>query len=352
MHNSTAAALSVLLLSFAPRLPADVLPPRYSSAPALTIRNDVLGPGPVGEWDDLQTAGFEVSATLAGPLAALVEYEMQTWRGSGPADASRIDTLGFLLLWSLPSVPLGAFRLDTGIAAGLLFGGDLGGVFLQGGWHSELGIGRSFPQAYDPAFAATPVAALTTRASWESGPWRAVVSAGLGVDWLRGLRTGTGITAGIGSEQSGLSLTVAALVDRASGASPTLMRVSENESGVTVILDCASGYLRSSRQFNLNTGLPDQVGDEPGILGCVPERPVKVHHMERVGSLVEPACRTGKRVTERGGTFPFSLDQLDAPPSQDINCGKDMHRPQRIIRWIAMTRISFAPARLRALMRE
>src|SRR5512136_2514595 len=105
-------------------------------------------------------------------------------------------------------------------------------------------------------------------------------------------------------------------------------------------------------QLDLDTGLFDQVGNKPDILRCVPERSVKVHYVEGISSEAKPAGRTGKRVSECRCSLSSALNQLDALTSQDINCRKDTHTSQRIIRWMAITRISFAPARLRALMRE
>ena len=72
--------------------------------------------------------------------------------------------------------------------------------------------------------------------------------------------------------------------------------------------------------------------------------------MEGGCSLVQPAGGTGKGVAIRGGALPLSLDQLDTPPAKDIDSREDLHGNQRIILWMAMTRMSFAPARLSWLM--
>ncbi len=72
--------------------------------------------------------------------------------------------------------------------------------------------------------------------------------------------------------------------------------------------------------------------------------------MEGSCTLVKPAGGTGERVAIGSRTLPFSLHQLDALAPEDINSRKDFHKDQRIIRWIAMTRISFAPARFSWLM--
>ena len=74
--------------------------------------------------------------------------------------------------------------------------------------------------------------------------------------------------------------------------------------------------------------------------------------MEGVCTLVKPAGGTGERVAIGRCTLPFSLHQLDAPSPEDINSRKDFHKDQRIIRWMAMTRISFAPARFSALISD
>jgi hypothetical protein len=152
-------------------------------------------------------------------------------------------------------MPLGIFRLEPRLAAGVVLAGNLGGALLQEGSHTVLGVARPFPQSYDSLSAVAPAAALSARALWESGSLKAALAGELAGDPLEGLGAKAGITAGIGSGQGSLSVTLAARMDWATGASPTLARVSASESGVTLRVDCVAGYLRGSRQLNVSTGV-------------------------------------------------------------------------------------------------
>ena len=53
------------------------------------VSNDAMGPGPVDEWDDLQTYGFGLTVAVMDPLALATEYQSFTWRSDSPSTASR-----------------------------------------------------------------------------------------------------------------------------------------------------------------------------------------------------------------------------------------------------------------------
>ncbi len=149
------AAASSAALSFDPRLG----PPSFGADTGLVLStiNDGLGMGPVGEWDDNDTAGFRADFRQRG-LELILGYDVLTRRGSGPADASRVDALGAAFgltrFYDLP----GGLRLDLSGHLGLIAFGRFGGEGIQGGWHNGVAVSRPLPGNYEGGGSLGPVA--------------------------------------------------------------------------------------------------------------------------------------------------------------------------------------------------
>jgi hypothetical protein len=226
-----------------------------SGTAAAFIANDALGPGPVGEWDDLRTFALGLYARLDEGLYLETAYESFTWRGATPSEASRIDALRALLRWKPPGIAAGPLRLEPLLAVGVELLGNLGSALLQEAFHSHVGITRPVPESYDSLATLAPAAGLWARLCWEHGLWRAGLLAGLSGEVPVGFRTGAGVQLAAASGGTGVQATLRYLLDPVRGVSATLDRVSASESGLVVRVDCSAGHLRSSLQHNLSTGV-------------------------------------------------------------------------------------------------
>ncbi len=72
--------------------------------------------------------------------------------------------------------------------------------------------------------------------------------------------------------------------------------------------------------------------------------------MNTVRALLEPSARPVIRVTVDRRCLRPALHELHTPTIQDIDCRIDLHVPQRMIRSIGITNMSFAPARFNWLI--
>jgi hypothetical protein len=222
---------------------------------SVQVRNDAFGPGPVSEWDDLRTFGIELTTPILGPLAAEANYDSLTWRAENAVNAARIDVARLLVGWRLPSMALRPFFLDTTLEAGVEVVGDLGGLLLQEGHHSNVAISRPFPEVYDAFSTITPAAAVSVQLGWEGDIWHVALMTAVEGELGVGARAGAGIRLSVGSDRSGFAATLRALADPMRGVSSTLDQVSAHDSGVIWGFDCAAGRVRTSAELNLSTGV-------------------------------------------------------------------------------------------------
>jgi hypothetical protein len=219
------------------------------------FRNDAFGPGPVSEWDDLDTYGLDFSSPLAGPLRIDAGFDSLTWRGATMTESTRIDTLRLLIGGKLLRDSFAGFHLDATAQGGIEVAGDLSGRSLQEGVHGNLGIVRPVPQTYDSFGAIAPAAALSAQLGWEREIWRIALLASVEGELGIGARCGAGLRFSAGSEESGLSVTLRTLYDPVRGISPTLDQVSARQNGAIVGFACAAGHLRTSLERNISQGV-------------------------------------------------------------------------------------------------
>jgi hypothetical protein len=257
----------------AARLPAEAVVPGFAAE--ILMHNDAFGPGPVSEWDDLRTFGFDVHSPLAASLDVDASYDSLTWRGAAAAEATRLDTLKVLLTARLPRISLAGAYAEATFAGGLELAGNLGGRLMQQGLHGNIGISRPVPQTYDSFSSLAPAAAASAEIGWESGTWRLAALAAVEGEAGIGTSAGAGLRLSAGAEKSGLTMILRSQVETTQGVSPTLDRVSANDSGVIVGTECAAGRLRTSLQYNLSRGVSEgaygvQLGRGPGLAEGLP----------------------------------------------------------------------------------
>lgn len=152
-----AAAAAMTL--FAANLYALALDPFLSPSPEswdapgfVSMTNDSFGPGPVDEWDDLDSFGMRLGLPL-GPVRLLSAISGLTDRTDSAADANRLDQASLGAAVSvLDSAPA---QLLAG--AGIDATGDLGGLLIQEGLHSGTGVDRPVPTSYSSELAAAPL---------------------------------------------------------------------------------------------------------------------------------------------------------------------------------------------------
>ena len=152
-----AAAAAMTL--FAANLYALALDPFLSPSPEswdapgfVSMTNDSFGPGPVDEWDDLDSFGMRLGLPL-GPVRLLSAISGLTDRTDSAADANRLDQASLGAAVSvLDSAPA---QLLAG--AGIDATGDLGGLLIQEGLHSGTGVDRPVPTSYSGELAAAPL---------------------------------------------------------------------------------------------------------------------------------------------------------------------------------------------------
>ncbi len=144
---------------FAANLYALALDPFLSPSPEswdapgfVSMTNDSFGPGPVDEWDDLDSFGMRLGLPL-GPVRLLSAISGLTDRTDSAADANRLDQASLGAAVSvLDSAPA---QLLAG--AGIDATGDLGGLLIQEGLHSGTGVDRPVPTSYSSELAAAPL---------------------------------------------------------------------------------------------------------------------------------------------------------------------------------------------------
>lgn len=115
----------------------------------VAFSNDCFGPGPVSEWDDLDSYALALSLPLGPGLELGASYSGITDRGASADEGSRTDRMAAFLAWQGHPLYLGPVAVVPGCGGGLIALGDFGGMAIQEGWHSGNGILRPVPGTYD-----------------------------------------------------------------------------------------------------------------------------------------------------------------------------------------------------------
>ncbi len=127
-------------------------PEPLDSPSVLSLTNDSFGPGPVNEWDDLDSFGLRFSMPL-GPARVLAATSGLTDRTNGQSEGSRIDqaSIGAAIL-VFPRAPAW-----LSVGAGLDATGNFGGLLIQEALHSGTGVKRPVPTGYSGGLAVSPL---------------------------------------------------------------------------------------------------------------------------------------------------------------------------------------------------
>ncbi|HUI72320.1 MAG TPA: hypothetical protein VL354_17495, partial [Spirochaetia bacterium] len=117
------------------------------------MTNDSFGPGPVTEWDDLDSFGLRFTIPVAG-VRLLAAASGLTNRTDSGETANRIDEASLGV--SFPAFAKAPVWLSLGL--GLDATGNLGGLLIQEGIHSGTGVERQVPTAYSGSMSVAPLA--------------------------------------------------------------------------------------------------------------------------------------------------------------------------------------------------
>ena len=109
------------------------------------FENDGLAPIPDAEWDDLDSYGFFVNATLSSSANIYTRIRGITNR----RENSRTDLLHLGVGWKSLEVFRGPFVMALNGGAGIEAYGNFGMSSVQSGWHSSSGIKRPINSNYD-----------------------------------------------------------------------------------------------------------------------------------------------------------------------------------------------------------
>ncbi|HVP18333.1 MAG TPA: hypothetical protein VMU36_05000, partial [Spirochaetia bacterium] len=180
-----AGALILLLPAFlialvAIRAPALTLDPFLSPSPecpdapgVAAMTNDSFGPGPVNEWDDLDSFGLRLTVPFgAGRFLAAISG--LTDRTDDDSTANRIDEASMGASFSI----FARAPVWLSLAAGLDATGNFGGLAVQESFHAATGAEdpRPVPTEYSGGFALAPLGAfkLLVEAETQVSPYAVV----------------------------------------------------------------------------------------------------------------------------------------------------------------------------------
>ena len=206
----------------------------------LAMTNDSFGPGPVDEWDDLDSFGLRFTEPI-GQASILGAISGLTDRGSSGAANGRIDEASIGGAWSVVSGP----SIRALVAAGFDATGNFGGLLIQQSFHSGTGVDRPVPTTYDGGLALAPLGAFKLQLNVAT-PWSPyLILAGRGSLPARGSLLAV---AGIRYAKPGALLAFGGGWRAAGGAasSSTLRAVDAAENGPYVGLQVRTGLLAFS----------------------------------------------------------------------------------------------------------
>lgn len=221
------------------------------------MSNDIFGPGPVAEWDDLHTFGMEMDAHVSGMLGLALSYDALTWRSDSPTTSSRIDSVRAQVTLALFDARYDSLRVVGNGAIGGTVYGDLGGIVLQEGVHGELGFARPVPVHYDPVSSAALAASLFAAASLEGWAVRPALFAMLDTESPGPWRFQTGVRMETGAPGSRIGAGAFYRYESGAGFSPTLDAVSRLQTGLVFDIECTTSFLTSQMEMNILTGVSD-----------------------------------------------------------------------------------------------
>lgn len=258
------ALFALAILPAAPRMAhamptAPFLGPFASSDPRDTLVafcNDGFGPGPVREWDDLDSYGFAAAVALPQGLAADLELAGLTCRGESPASGSRIDRVTADLRWSPEPSSLGPIAARPVVYAGLLAFGEFGAIVLQEGWHSGSGIFRPVPLAYEGGMPVSAIGGIgcelgLASAGGLSPSLRGGAEASTDGTWL--LSASAGLYAG--SASGGMRLELGWTSGEAGGAPAPFAAVVAAEMGPWLALSGKAGWIAGGVSYWRDSGI-------------------------------------------------------------------------------------------------
>ena len=127
-------------------------PERWDAPGVVAMTNDSFGPGPVDEWDDLDSFGMRLGLPL-GRVRLLSAISGLTDRTDSTADASRVDEASVGAAVSI----LEEAPAEVSVGAGVDATGNFGGLLVQEDLHSGTGVDRPVPLNYSGEFAAAPL---------------------------------------------------------------------------------------------------------------------------------------------------------------------------------------------------
>ncbi len=231
--------------------------PEPLDAPAvISMTNDSFGPGPVVEWDDLDTFGLRMGVP-AGRFRLMAAISALTDRTDSAALGSRIDeaSLGAAFL-VFPGPPVW-----LSLGAGIDVTGDLGGLVVQKDFHSGMNVGRPVPTVYSGGLSAAPLASfkLLFSSDWQFSPY--LSTAGRATFPSRGSLIAV---AGLRYARPGAFLAMGGGWRAAGGAAPaTIMAVQAAENGPYISFEMKVGLLALAFEAN------PAIGKSNGSLGIV-----------------------------------------------------------------------------------
>ncbi|MGO9412086.1 MAG: hypothetical protein ACLQCB_15215 [Spirochaetia bacterium] len=211
--------------------------PQSLEAPAVvSMTNDSFGPGPVVEWDDLDSFGLRLGVPW-GPARLLAAMSGLTDRTGSEADGTRIDEASLGAAVSLVSKAPVWLSLGGGIDAT----GNFGGFLIQETFHSSTGVQRPVPTAYSGGLSVAPLASFKLLLASETPLSPYFVAAGRASLLSRGSLLAV---AGLRYSEPGALLALGGGWRAAGGAGPaTIVAVESAENGPYLGFEMRVGLL-------------------------------------------------------------------------------------------------------------
>ena len=266
-------AAALLVPARAPGLALDPFlspsPEAQDSPAVISMTNDSFGPGPVTEWDDLDSFGLRFSAP-AGPVRILAAMSGLTDRTDTESLATRLDEMSLGAAFSL--LQQSPVRLSFGV--GVDATGNFGGQFIQGYFHSGTDVARPVPTAYSGGFSLLPLVSFKMLLSSDAELSPYLVTSGRASLWARGSLMAV---AGLRYARPGALLALGGGWRLAEGSAPsTLLAVDNEESGPYIGLETRVGvlalafeysplYLKSNGSLGFALGAPASTGASPPL---------------------------------------------------------------------------------------
>jgi len=218
-------------------------PEIQDSPTVISMTNDSFGPGPVSDWDDLDSFGLRFSAPM-GQVRLMAAMSGLTDRTETESSASRLDEVSLGAAYAL--LPRAPVRLSLG--AGVDATGNFGGLFIQTGFHSGTDVARAVPTAYSGGLSVSPLASFKLLLSSDAEISSYLVTAGRASLPPRGSVIAVG---GIRYARAGALLALGAGWRFAGGAAPgTLMAVGNEETGPYIGLETRVGLLALAFEYS------------------------------------------------------------------------------------------------------